>query len=227
MARQLALVLTLAAAGTAALLAFAAPSNEALAVIKHSALGVTATNGATAVPPPPNDYFKTYGHIMATTTEPDHPIRFMAPSTDVGQVKIPTDEEIMMRQKLEVLASMSDADIRAELEKWPAYGKMSLSDEGLFLARIQLFKDQRAHLAEASAKQNGLILNPAQQAKYEQDYWTKRLAMDANLTKQIGPIVRAAEQKMQEDLFREFSTAPPPPLPRKPPAPKVPAMAGQ
>ena len=234
MARKLTLVLTAGAiaALAAASITFADPAAPTTPGIKPNGEGASAnsasgpsvpmTNAASAVPPPPNDYFKEYGHIIATTTEAAHPLKLTPPSTEVGEIRVPTDEEMSMRVKLEVLASLSDADIRARLEQWPAYGKMTLSDEGQFLARIQMFKDQRSKLALASARQNGLTLTPEQQVKYEKDYWDQRLALDASLVKQLGPVVRAGEQKMQENLFREFSTATPPP---GKPAPKPAAVA--
>ena len=49
-------------------------------------------------------------------------------------------------------------------------------------------------------------LTPDQKARFEKEYWDKRLQMDHELAKQFEPILKAREQKLREDLFREFST---------------------
>jgi len=123
-----------------------------------------------------------------------------------------------VRDKLEKLASLSDDQIRAELAQWPPYAKMKLADEGQLLIRIQQFKDQRTKIAMDKARELGLFnsLTPDQKARFEKEYWDKKLQMDHDLAKQFEPALKAREQKMREDLFREFSTpgtAVPPPAP--------------
>ena len=90
------------------------------------------------------------------------------------------------------------------------------------LARIQDFRDYRSGTAKVKAHDMGLLtLTPEQQAKFEKEYWDKRLQMDRDLAKQFDPIFRAAQQKMMDDLYREFSSANQVPLAQapKPPAP--------
>ena len=53
---------------------------------------------------------------------------------------------------------------------------MSLGDEGAMLTRIQQFRDHRNKVAIDKAHHLGLTtLNPAQQARFESEYWDKRL----------------------------------------------------
>jgi len=190
----------------------------------------SAKPGAPAIPTPPEDYFQRYGKILTASNEPSHPLKLSMPFPDVGQVKVPTVEELAMRDKLERLATMSDDDIRDDLSKWPAFNKMSLADEGAMLTRIQMFKDHRSKVAEERAHALGLLtLKPDQMQQFETEYWNKRLDMDRDLTKQFDPIYKAREAKMEEELFREFSApggpVPPPAPPKPPPAPGTPAPA--
>jgi hypothetical protein len=180
--------------------------------------------GKPGPPPVPEDYYARYGKIISAGSEPSHPLKLAMPFPDVGQVKVPSDEELAMRDKLERLATMSDDDIRDDLAKWPAFKQMSLADEGAMLMRIQMFKDRRAKIAQERAHALGLLtLKPDQLQRFETEYWEKQLQMDRELTRQFNPIYKAREAKLEEELFREFSTpgvpVPPPPAPKPPPAP--------
>ena len=179
--------------------------------------------GKTPAPPVPEDYFQRYGKILEPGTEPAHPLKLAMPFPDVGQIKIPSPAEIDMREKLERLATLSDDEIRQDLETWPAFGKMSLADEGAMLIRIQQFKDRRAKIAQDRAHALGLLtLKPDQLDRFEKEYWDKRLQMDRQLAKKFDPIFRVQETQLEEQLYREFSTPGQPipaPPPTKPPAP--------
>jgi hypothetical protein len=166
-----------------------------------------------------------YGKIVMPSDQVAHPLKLKLPFPDVGEVKIPTQDELVMRDKLEQLATLSDDQIRMHLAQWPAFSKMSLRDEGAMLQRIQDFRDFRSNIAKAKAHDMGLLtLLPDQQAKFEKEYWDKRLKMDRDLAKQFQPIVQAAQQAMLDDLYREFSTVNPVPVAQapKPPAPPGP-----
>ena len=164
----------------------------------------TPTTNAPQVLPP--DTLGKYGKIVQPGDQAAHPLKLKLPLPDVGEIKIPSGDELNMRDKLEQLAMLSDADIRSQLEKWPAYGKMSLRDQGLMLTRIQDFRDYRSNVARTKAHEMGLLtLTPDQQAKFEKDYWDSRLKMDHDLAKQFTPIFKAAEQKMRDDLYRKYS----------------------
>ena len=76
-----------------------------------------ATNAPPALPP---DTFGQYGKIVAPSDQMAHPLRLKMPFPGAGEVKIPSADELKMREKLEQLATLSDDDIRAQLEKWPA-----------------------------------------------------------------------------------------------------------
>jgi len=181
-----------------------------------------ATNAAPVNPPIP-DTLDRYGKIVMPGTETAHPIKLKLPFPDVGAVKVPTRDELNMRDKLEQLALLSDSDIRAQLGQWPAFGKMSLRDEGTMLQRIQDFRDYRAKVAMQKAHDMGLLtLTPDQKLHFEKDYWDKQLQMDRELAKQFEPILRTRQQKLQDELFREFSSAAPGPvagLSKAPPPP--------
>jgi len=165
-----------------------------------------ATTGAPAAP----DYFNRYGKILTSSNEAAHPLRLNLPIPEVGEVKIPNQDEMTMRQKLEALATLSDEDIRAQLNAWPAYNKMKLGDQGAMLSRIQQFKDRRSRIAQDKAHQMGLsTLTPEQQQRFEKEYWNRRLEMNSELAKLFAPIYRDRETKIQADLFREFSSPTP------------------
>jgi hypothetical protein len=215
----------------AALATWLVPSSPASAQMTNMAPATPAMNasapmapGKPGVPPVPEDYFQRYGKILTPGSEPSHPLKLSMPFPDVGQVKVPSDEELAMRDKIERLATMSDDDIRDDLTKWPAFNKMSLADEGAMLMRIQMFKDHRAKVAQERAHALGLLtLKPDQLQRFETEYWDKRLQMDRDLTKQFNPIYKAREAKMEEELFREFSSpggpVPPPPALAQTPKP--------
>lgn len=200
-AERVAIVLVLLAFGAST--AFAQMTNMAPAA---PATGQAEGKPGT-VPPVPVDYFQRYGKILSAGNEPSHPLKLSMPFPDVGQVKVPTSDELAMREKLERLTTMSDEDIRQDLANWPAFNKMSLSDEGLMMMRIQMFKDRRAKVAQDRAHSLGLLtLQPDQMNKFTNEYWQKRLQMDRDLSKQFGAAYKAAEDKMEEQLYREFST---------------------
>jgi hypothetical protein len=165
-----------------------------------------ATNAAPALPP---DTLGQYGKILSPSDQMAHPLKLKMPFPGVGEVKVPSQDEMNMREKLEQLAKLSDSDIRAQLEKWPAYSKMTLRDEGAMLQRIQDFRDYHFSVAMQKARDLGLLstLLPDQKVRFEKDYWDKRLQMDRDLAKQFQPIFKAREQKLQDELFREFSSA--------------------
>jgi hypothetical protein len=151
------------------------------------------------------DAFNRYGKILAPSDDAAHPVKLNLPFPGVGELKIPSQEELSLRDKLEQLATLSDADVRTQLDQWPPYSKMKLGDEGQMLLKIQQFKDLRTKIAQAQAHQLGLTLTPAQQALFEKEYWDKQLQMDHELAQQFEPIFQAREAKMQQELLREFS----------------------
>ena len=182
-----------------------------------------ATNVAPVKPPPLPDTYGQYGKILRPSDQMAHPVKLKMPFPGVGEVKVPNQDEMKMREKLEELAQLSDEDLHAQLEKWPAYGKMNLRDQGAMLQRIQDFRDYHTNVAKAKAHDIGLLtLSPDQQARFEKEYWDKRLEMDHELAKQFEPIFRARLQKLQDELYREFSSLPPSVVPPpKPPAPSA------
>ncbi len=184
---------------------------------------VAATNAPAAVPPGLQNTLTRYGNIVTPGDQGAYPLRLRLPNPNDDEIRVPKPEDLVKRAKLEALASLSDDDIRKQLDAWPAYSKMSLRDQGAMLQRIQDFREYHAHVAQQKARELGLsTLTPAQQAKFEKEYWDKRLKMDQQLVKQIRPIYDAGEQKMNDDLFREFSSAMPAPAPPAPkPAPKT------
>ena len=165
-----------------------------------------ATKAAPVVPPP--DTLGRYGKILTPSDQMEHPLKLKLPFPNAGEVKVPSQDELTMRDKLEQLAALSDVDIHKQLDQWPPYGKMNLRDQGAMLQRIQDFRDYRARVALQKAHDMGLLtLMPDQKVRFEKDYWDKRLEMDRDLAKQFEPIFRAREQKLQDDLFRKFSSA--------------------
>ena len=150
-----------------------------------------------------------YGKILLPGDEQSHPLKLDLPFPGAGEVKVPTAEEMTKRVKLEELAKLSDDEIRAQLDQWPAYSKMTLRAQAQLLFRIQDFRDYRARTALQKAHDLGLLtLTPDQKTRFEKEYWDQRLKMDQELVKQLGPIFNAREQKLEDVLYREFSTAP-------------------
>jgi hypothetical protein len=200
------------------------------------AVAAAGTNKVVApVPPPPPpqvpDTFNRYGKIWAPSDDAAHPLKLNMQFPGVGEMKIPSQDELGVREKLEQLATLSDDDIRKQLAQWPPFNKMNLRDEGQMLMRIQQFKDQRSKVAGDKAHDLGLTLNPDQKARFEKEYWDKQLQVDRDMAKQFEPALKAREQKMKEELFRDFSTpgavnplaaAPKPPAPAATPTPPAP-----
>ena len=181
-----------------------------------------ATNAAPVLPPGMQNTLSRYGNIVTPGDQAAYPLRLRLPGPSEGEVRIPKPDDMNKRAKLEALANLSDDEIRKQLAAWPAYTKMSLRDQGMMLQRIQEFRDYHAHVAMQKAHDMGLItLTPPQQAKFEKDYWDQRLKLDQDLAKQFQPIYQAREQTMNDQLFREFSSAMPAPAPAPPkPGPK-------
>jgi hypothetical protein len=187
--------------------------------------GQTAPTNAPAAakpgtpPPPLDDYYVRYGQILKPSDQAGYPFKLNMPFPDVGAVKVPSREELDVRDKIEQLATLSDDEIRQQLMQWPAFGKMSLADDGAMLARIQNFRDYRKKMAQDEWHRLGLTLTPAQQDRFEKDYWNRKLQMDRQLAQQLEPAFQAAQQKLNEDLYREFSM--PGPLAKAPAPPKL------
>jgi hypothetical protein len=97
-----------------------------------------------ALSPPVQDTLGRYGKILAPGDEVTHPLKLHLPNPGVGEVKVPRQDELVMREKLEELAKLSDDDIRKELAQWPPFAKMNLRDQGGMLQRIQDFRDYRS-----------------------------------------------------------------------------------
>lgn len=217
-----------------------------MAPAQNKGIATNAAPTAVVPPKPPQvpDEYNRYGKIWAPSDDAAHPLKLNWQFPGVGEMKVPSQEELNMRDKLEKLAQLSDEDIRKQLDQWPPYAKMKLGDQGQMLVRIQQFKDLRTRVAMDKARQLGLLtLTPEQKARFEKEYWDKRLQMDREVAKQVEPIVKARAQKMQDELFREFSTpgsVSPPAPPQQPLAqatnsapatpsapPHVPTVAGQ
>jgi hypothetical protein len=169
--------------------------------------------------------FSRFGKIFQPGGQPPYPFRLSMPGPGFGEVKVPSKDELDSREKLERLAELSDAEIRDRLEKWPAFSKMSLSDEGTMLMRIQQFREFRTKVAAMKARQIGLLtLTPEQQARFEKEYWNRWIQMDRQLAQQFEPVYKASEEKLDEDLFREFSSPASLAQKPKPSSPPAPAM---
>ena len=182
------------------------PTPTAPTQVKPAPVKTPATHAAPVIPPP--DSLGRYGKILTPSDEMSHPLKLKMPFPGVGEIKVPNQDELSMREKLEQLAKLSDSEIRLQLEQWPAFGKMSLRDEGAMLQRIQDFRDYRGRVAMQKAHDMGLLtLTPDQKVRFEKDYWNKRLEMERDLAKQFEPMLRVREQKLQDELFREFSLA--------------------
>jgi len=183
-----------------------------------SATKPPATNAPPVFPSSLQTTLGQYGNIVAPSDQMPYPLKLRLPNPTEGEVRVPKQDDLLKRQKLEALAELSDDQIRKQLAAWPAYSRMSLRDQASMLQRIQDFRDYHYHVAMQKAHDMGLLtLTPPQLAKFEREYWDQRLKLDEDLAKQFQPIYQAREQKMNDTLFREFSSAMPAPAP---PAPK-------
>jgi hypothetical protein len=185
---------------------------------------------AAPVPAPMPESFNRYGKILAPSDDVAHPVKLNVQFPGVGEMKIPSQDELNARTKLEQLATLSDDEIRKQLAIWPPFQKMKLGDQGQMLLRIQQFRDQRTRVAMDKARELGIVnMTPDQKVHFEKEYWDKRLQMDRELAKQFEPIFKAREEQLREDLFREFSApgvvVPNPAAGAKPPA--IPVAQGQ
>jgi hypothetical protein len=190
----------------------AKPATSAVAVAKPP-----ATNAPPALPPAMQNTLGRYGNIVTPGDQVAYPLRLRLPLPNEAEVHIPKPDDLTKRAKIEALANLSDDEIRKQLSAWPAYTKMSLHDQGAMLQRIQDFRDYHVRVAMQKAHDMGLsTLTPAQQAKFEKEYWDQRLKLDEDLARQFQPIYQAREQIMSDKLFREFSSAMPAPAAPKP-----------
>lgn len=172
------------------------------------------TNSANPIPP---SYYDRYGHIVSASDDPTHPVKLNLPGPGVGELRLPTKDELDLREKLERLSGLTDAEIRAELEKWPPYQKMNLYDQGSMLQKIQQFRDYRSRVALDKSKQLGLTLDPnsEQMRRFTNEFWAKKLAMDRQFIQQFTSAYNQQDEQLKETLFREYSTPSPLPPPSK------------
>ena len=196
----------------------AAPKQAATAPAPSAPQAKAPATNTVAAPRTP-DTFNRYGKIWAPSDDAAHPIRLNVQFPGVGEVKIPSEDELLVRDKLDQLTTLSDAEIHKQLDQWPPYSKMKLGDQGQLLMRIQQFREQRTRVAMQAAHDMGLLtLTNDQKAHFEKEYWDKTLKMDHELVKQFDPVYKASEQKLQDELYREFSVIAPTPAANKPPA---------
>ena len=173
------------------------------------------------LPPSLQTTLGQYGNIVAPGDQMPYALKLRLPNPTEGEVRVPKPEDLLKREKLEALAELTDDQIRKQLAAWPVFSKMSLRDQAAMLQRIQDFRDYHYHVAIQTARARGLLtLTPPQLAKFEREYWSKRLKLDEALAKQFQPIYAAQEQVMNDELFTEFSSAMPAPKPPAKPAAK-------
>lgn len=185
---------------------FSSTGQRVAAQATPTATGTTTSAAkAPASQPAPQD--NRYGKILTPTDDAAHPVKLNIQFPGVGEMKIPSQEELNERMKLEQLATLSDDEIRAQLALWPPFAKMKLGDEGQMLMRIQQFKDQRTRIAMDKARELGIVnsMTPDQKVRFEKEYWDKRLQMDRVLAKQFEPVFKTQEEKLEESLFRDFA----------------------
>jgi hypothetical protein len=216
----LALFCATALHGQESMLQMTATTNAPAAAAPKPAVKPVASTTQPKVVPPVPDTFNRYGKIWAPSDDVEHPIKLSGQFPGVGDMKIPSLEELNQGDKLEQLAALSDADIHRQLDQWTPYSKMKLGDQGMLLQRIQTFKDQRTKVAMQKAHDMGLLtLTADQKVRFEKEFWDKQLGMERDLVKQFQPVFQARQQKMQDELFREFSSMSPAAQPPKPPPP--------
>ena len=193
----------------------------------------TATTNTAAKPAPPvPDSFNRYGKIWVPSSDVAHPLQLNTHFPGVSEIRIPSQDDLNDRDKLEQLTMLSDAEIHKQLDQWPPYSKMKLGDQGQLLLHIQMFREQRTKIAMDKAHELGILdtMTPDQKVRFEKDYWDQRRQMDHDEVKQMEPILKTWEQKMDEELFSKYSSASPgpvvqapkPPAPGQPPANKPP-----
>ena len=51
------------------------------------------------MPPPPEEYFSRYGKILSLSDQPPYPFKLTMPFPGVGEIKVPSKEELDIRQK--------------------------------------------------------------------------------------------------------------------------------
>lgn len=119
-----------------------------------------------------------------------------------------------LRGRLNELAKLSDAEILAQLEKWPPYQRMSLGEKGHLLQRIQDAREFRQKVARRKAGALGLEIPAAEQEKFTALFWDSKLEMDRRLFEEMEPKRRQYQQEMDAKIlaqFGQYRTASPPP----------------
>jgi hypothetical protein len=133
-------------------------------------------------------------------------VRLNFPFAWVGELKLPTKDEISSRDKLEFLGDMSDQQIRDELEKWPPFNGMSIGDQGRMLVRIQEFKDRRSKLAQDEQQKLNLTnLSPTDQANFKKVFWQMRREIDDDLIADFQARYDAKQAELDHALVSKFT----------------------
>jgi hypothetical protein len=175
-----------------------------------SALGAPPTTTPSPAPQP-----------SSFPTDASHPLKLNFPFGWIGELKLPTKDELIYRDKLETVADLTDLQIRDLLEKWPPYNSMSLSDQGKMLQRIQDFRDRRNKLAQDEAQKLGLTtLSPADQQAFTKLFWLRRRQADEALLADFQAKYDAKQGEIDHEMEQVFAPRLPSPKPVSAPTPK-------
>ncbi|MEI9997724.1 MAG: hypothetical protein WDO13_00375 [Verrucomicrobiota bacterium] len=224
----LAMLIVLAAPARAQAPMQAAPPPPPAAKAPPTPAGAPATNAAAAHPPLPKPVQNTlsrYGNIVLPGDAVQYPLKLKLPFPGVGEVKVPKPDELVMRQKLEELARLSDDDIRKQLAQWPAFSRMSCETRGARCCSASRISAITAPATPCRRRTTWACSRsrPTSARSSSANSGTSGCRWTRSWPSSSLPVFQAREQKLEADLFREFSSATPGPAAPAVPAPRPPA----
>jgi hypothetical protein len=109
-----------------------------------------------------------------------------------------------LRGRLNALAKLSDAEVLAQLGKWPPYQQMSLGEKGGLLQKIQDVREFRAKAARRKAHALGLALPASEQERFTTMFWDSKIEMDRRLFEEMEPRRRQYQQEIDAKMVSQF-----------------------
>jgi hypothetical protein len=137
----------------------------------------------------------------------------------VLKMRAPNEDTLRLRDRLNALAQLSDAELQKELEQWTPYRQMGIGEKGQLLTRIQHMREVRVQLAQRKAAQLGLKLSDEQFKEFTEAFWQAKLEMERKLWEEMEPRRNQLQQELEATLKARFGSAAVPAPSPAPPAP--------
>ncbi len=180
----------------------------------HILASAAPTSPPSPSPAPSPQATPTYSGLVSGG-DSAHPVKLNIPYIWVGDLHLPSQEEMKARFQLEALAALTDEEVRDRLLKWDKFNQMGLGDQGRMFSKVQDFRDKFNKLAQDEANHLGLTtLPPADALEFKKDFLEKRWKADESLVNEFQAKFEVSQKQLDEELLKKFKPLVPTPTPQ-------------